>query len=187
VSGRPAVFLDRDGTLLSLVPYLHRPAEVRLVAGAAQALRRLGEAGYARILVTNQSGVARGWFSLDDVAAVHARMRDLLRGEGADLEGIEICPHHPDHGGGCSCRKPAAGMLLRAADALGIDLRRSWMIGDRMEDLAAGAAAGAPGILVLSGYGLEQARTASPDAWRGVRYVAWDLPAAAAFLLTPPR
>lgn len=180
---RRAVFLDRDGTILELVPYLHRPEEVRLVAGAAEALRRLGERGWERILTTNQSGVARGWFAMEDVEAVHARMLDLLRAEGADLEGIEICPHHPDHGGPCACRKPAPGMILRAAERHGIDLTRSWSVGDRMEDLAAGVAVGASGILVLTGYGREQARDPSPAVWRNVRYVAWDLPAAVAFVL----
>ncbi len=180
---RGAVFLDRDGTILDLVPYLHRPDEVRLIAGAAQALRRLGEAGWLRVLVTNQSGIARGYYSLDDLERVHERMQELLREEGADLDAIEVCPHHPDHTGPCSCRKPASGMLERAAGRLSIDLARSWVIGDRMEDLRAGSPLGIPGVLVLTGYGKEEARTTPPAALRIARYIAWDLPAAAAFLL----
>jgi D-glycero-D-manno-heptose 1,7-bisphosphate phosphatase len=99
---------------------------------------------------------------------------------------IEVCPHHPEHGPACSCRKPLPGMLARAGERHRLDLSRSWTIGDRIEDVEAGASLGVPGILVLTGYGREQARAASNDRWKGVRYVAWDLPAAAAFVLEMP-
>ncbi len=173
-----AVFLDRDGTLIDLVPYLHDPAEVRLVPGAAAALRRLGAAGWARVLVTNQSGVARGYYTLEEVERVHARMRELLRAEGADLEAIEICPHHPEHGSPCDCRKPAPGMLTRAGARLGIDPRRSWVIGDRWEDIAAGAPLGCRGILVMTGYGREQLAEGGDHALAAQTEVASDLAAA---------
>jgi D-glycero-D-manno-heptose 1,7-bisphosphate phosphatase len=187
MSGRRAVFLDRDGTILDLVPYLHEPDRVRLIPGAAEALRLLGEAGWTRVLVTNQSGVARGWFTLDDVERVHQRMLELLRAEGADLEAIEICPHHPGHTGVCECRKPAPGMLERAATRLQIAGAESWVIGDRLEDLLAGRSLGARGILVLTGYGNEEARTIPPEGLQAVRYIAWDLAAAASYLLAADR
>jgi len=181
--GKRAVFLDRDGTILQLIPYLHEADRVRLLPGVAESLRRLGEAGYGRILVTNQSGVARGWFGMDDVEGVHDRLLYLLRAEGADLDGIEICPHHPDHTGPCSCRKPASGMIERAALRFGLSLKESWVIGDRMDDLLAGAALGCRGILVLTGYGQEEARLRDPARLADACYVAHDLAAAVAHLI----
>jgi len=181
--GARAVFIDRDGTLIDLVPYLHDPERVRLLPGAAESLRRLGEAGWKRVLITNQSGIARGLYGLEDVERVHARTLELLRAEGADLEGIEICPHLPEITGPCDCRKPAPGMLARASRRLGVDPARSWVIGDRIEDVMSGSPLGCPGILVLSGYGREQARRVPPEAWENVRFVARDLPAAVAAIL----
>ncbi|MBD3161609.1 MAG: HAD-IIIA family hydrolase [Candidatus Eisenbacteria bacterium] len=183
MSGRPAVFFDRDGTLLELVPYLHRPEQVRLTAGAGDALRRLGERGWLRVLVTNQSGIARGLFDRDQLEAVHERMRALLRAEGGGIDAIEVCPHHPDFTGACTCRKPRPGMLERAGRKLGVDPVRSWMIGDRFEDLEAGRRFGARGILVLTGYGREQARAAGEENWEGVACVARDFASAAAAIL----
>lgn len=187
MDGRRGVFIDRDGTLIDLIPYLADPDQVRLVSGAGEALRRLGEAGYDRVVVTNQSGVARGLYDLDRVAAVHERLLQRLRLEGADLEAIEICPHHPDFTGTCACRKPEPGMVLRAAERLGVDLRASWAIGDRFEDLTAGTKVGCRGILVLTGYGRDQARSTPPEKWGTVDYVAWDLPAAVAYLIDRDR
>ena len=182
---RRAVFLDRDGTLLELIAYLHQPEQVRLVAGAAAALRRLQAEGWLRIVVTNQSGVARKIFSMDEVTAVHERMLALLRADCADLDAIEICPHHPDHTGPCPCRKPAPGMLLRAARRFGIDLAGSWMIGDRLDDLEAGRVLGLRTILVRTGYGREEELSAGPEQITGITQVVDDLPAACDFLLAP--
>ena len=176
---RKAVFLDRDGTLIDLVPYLHDPAQVRLVPGAAEALRRLREAGWARVLVTNQSGVARGYYGLEEVERVHARLLELLRANGADLDAIEICPHHPDFGSPCDCRKPAPGMLTRAAERLGIDFRSSWVVGDRWEDIATGRPLGCRGILVMTGYGREQLAAGADPALVAATEVAADIAAAA--------
>jgi lipopolysaccharide heptosyltransferase II len=160
---RPAVFLDRDGTLIELVPYLRRPEDVRLVEGAVDALRDLAAAGFALVLVTNQSVVARGEASLEDVARVHARIEELLEAGGVRLDRIESCPHHPDFGGTCSCRKPEPGMLLRAAHGLGLDLTRSWMLGDNESDLEAAARAGVRFGLLRTGYGREvEARASGP-------------------------
>jgi D-glycero-D-manno-heptose 1,7-bisphosphate phosphatase len=183
VNARRAIFIDRDGTLLELVPYLHRPEEVRLVKGAAEALRLLGEQGWLRILVTNQSGIARGLFGIEDVERVHERMLGLLRADGGDLEGIEICPHHPDYTGPCSCRKPAPGMLVRAAERFDIDLTRSWVIGDRWEDLEAGDVLGARGVLVMTGYGQKEAVGGSSRSWRRHPHTADDFPGACRIVL----
>jgi D-glycero-D-manno-heptose 1,7-bisphosphate phosphatase len=183
VNRRRAVFIDRDGTILELVPYLRRPEEVRLIAGAPDALRVLGENGWLRILVTNQSGIARGMFRMEDVEAVHDRMLELLRADGGDLDAIEVCPHHPDHSGPCSCRKPAPGMIQRAAERLDIDLTHSWVIGDRFEDLEAGRVLGARGILVLTGYGQTQALEAPSSAWLRFPHLAKNFPDACRILL----
>lgn len=181
---RRAVFLDRDGTLLELVAYLHRPEQVRLVAGAAAALARLQAEKWLRIVVTNQSGVARGMFTLDDVASVNERMLDLLRAGGADLDAIEVCPHHPDHTGPCDCRKPAPGMLARASRRFGIDPAGSWMIGDRLDDLDAGRVLGVRTILVRTGYGREEELHAGSGRLTAITQVVDDLPAACDYLLS---
>jgi D-glycero-D-manno-heptose 1,7-bisphosphate phosphatase len=177
--GRKAVFLDRDGTLIDLVPYLHDPAQVRLISGAATALRRLGESGWTRILVTNQSGVARGYYGLEEVARVHERLLDLLRASGADLEAIEICPHHPDFGSPCDCRKPAPGMIARAAARLGIAPRDSWVVGDRWEDIATGSPLGCRGILVMTGHGREQIAGGTDPRLVATTEIVSDIAAAA--------
>jgi D-glycero-D-manno-heptose 1,7-bisphosphate phosphatase len=160
---RPAVFLDRDGTLVREVDYLRAPAELELLAVGA-GLRALAEAGFALVLVTNQSGVARGYLDEETLAAIHSRLAELLAREGVALEGVEYCPHHPEHGAppyraDCDCRKPRPGMLLRAAERLGLDLARSWTIGDSERDLLAGEAAGLRGgVLVRTGKGEEELR-----------------------------
>lgn len=153
LNARPAVFLDRDGTLIEERHYLADPGGVRLVPGAAGAVRALNEAGWLVVLTTNQAGVARGLFPESAVHAVHARVGALLAREGAWLDGIEFCPHHPDLGPPCDCRKPAPGMARRAAGRLPIDLAASWAVGDKRIDVAFGCAAGGRGHLVLTGYG----------------------------------
>ncbi len=148
-AGRPAVFVDRDGTLNEPPPpgcFLTRPEDVLLLPGEAVALRRLKEAGYLIVVFSNQSGVARGVMTLADVEAVNARLAELLAGGGAQLDGVYFCPHRD--GDGCECRKPRPGMLLSAAKELGIDLTRSWGLGDAARDLAAARAAGCRVILV---------------------------------------
>lgn len=134
------MFLDRDGTMIDDVGYIADPSAVRLLDGAADALRAFAELGFAVVVVSNQSGVGRGMFGLDTVWAVDAEMRRRFAAEGAHIDASYYCPHHP--GDGCACRKPAPGMLLDAVEALDLDLARSWMIGDRESDLGAGRAAG---------------------------------------------
>lgn len=155
---RPAVFLDRDGTLNEEVDFLARAEELVLIPGAAQAVRALNEAGFAAVLVTNQSGLARGLFSASALEAIHARLALELGRAGAHLDAIYVCPHHPSEGSpplrrDCDCRKPAPGLLVRAARELDLDLERSWVVGDAERDLEAGAALGLPGILVETGKG----------------------------------
>lgn len=154
-SGRPAVFLDRDGTVLELVPYLNRADQVRLAPGAGAALRRLRTAGFALVVATNQSAVARGLLDTEGLRRIHLRMDELLRREGVQLDAIEFCPHHPDYTGACACRKPRPGMLRRSAHALDLDLRQSFMIGDNRPDIEAGRNAGVRTVLLRTGHGLE--------------------------------
>jgi D-glycero-D-manno-heptose 1,7-bisphosphate phosphatase len=156
---RPAVFIDRDGTLTEEMGYVNHPRRVRLLPRSAEAIRRLNHAGIPAVVVTNQAGVARGYFSEDVLHAVNGAVIALLKEAGAHLDGVYVCPHHPSVGEppfrlDCDCRKPKPGLLHRAAADLSLDLAGSTMIGDKPSDLGAGRAVGARSILVLTGYGL---------------------------------
>lgn len=147
MSGRSAAFLDRDGVINLDHGYVHRWEEFDFVPGAVEALRRLQAAGHALVIVTNQSGVARGLYEEADVLALGERLREHLGGEGIQLDAIEYCPHLPAgtvpaYTVDCDCRKPAPGMILRAAGRLGIDLARSMMVGDKPSDIEAAHRAG---------------------------------------------
>ncbi|HYM55736.1 MAG TPA: HAD-IIIA family hydrolase [Solirubrobacteraceae bacterium] len=161
MSGRPAVFLDRDGVLNELVPSLLtgvsesplKVDDVRLVAGAAAAVRELARAGFALVCVSNQPAAAKGEASVAQLRDVHERVIELLAREGAVLDASRLCLHHPEGSapglaGSCACRKPAPGMLLDAAAGLGLDLGASWMVGDTDADVAAGQAAGCRTIML---------------------------------------
>lgn len=152
-AGRAAIFLDRDGTLNVERNYLYRIADLELVPGAAEAVRRINRAGYLAIVVTNQAGIARGMFDAAAVETLHAHLAQVLAATGARLDAFYFCPHHPEFTGACGCRKPAPGMLLQAAGEHGIDLARSWLVGDTPGDLGAGHAAGCRTVLVRTGYG----------------------------------
>jgi D-glycero-D-manno-heptose 1,7-bisphosphate phosphatase len=145
---RPAVFLDRDGTLIHDRHYLSDPAGVALLPGAGEAVARLNRAGRFVVLVTNQSGIGRGWFSEDDYRAVHRRLRELLAGRGARLDADYHCPLSPDAPDPGAMRKPGAGMFLRAAREHGLDLAASWYVGDRDRDVAPARALGGRAVLV---------------------------------------
>lgn len=151
-----AIFLDRDGTINVERNYLYRCEEFAFIPGVPQALRRLQDSGYLLVVVTNQSGVARGYFNLADVEKLHEYMHHLLLEYGVTLDGVYVCPHHPagvkDNPFSivCDCRKGLPGMLLTAADDLAIDLSRSYMIGDKESDLEAGYSAGCHPFLVIS-------------------------------------
>jgi D-glycero-D-manno-heptose 1,7-bisphosphate phosphatase len=141
-----AVFLDRDGTLMVDTDYPRDPAEVRLLPGAAAALARLRERGFRLVVVSNQSGLARGMITPEQAGRVHDRFVECLAAEGIVLDGAYYCPHGPD--GGCDCRKPRPGLLRRAAAELGLDLDRSFAVGDRHRDVEAGVAAGCRAFLL---------------------------------------
>lgn len=141
----PAAFLDRDGVLNHRIPgdtYVTRPDELEVLPHVSEAARRLAAAGYALVVITNQRGVARGFMSLTDVEAIHAKLKEHFQAAGAPLAGVYVCPHDRDEG--CPCRKPRPGMLLQAAKDLGLDLSASLLIGDSESDLAAAKAAGVP-------------------------------------------
>jgi D-glycero-D-manno-heptose 1,7-bisphosphate phosphatase len=149
-----AVFLDRDGTINADTAYVASPDAVRLLAGAGRAVGRLNRAGWRVMVVSNQSGLARGHFDEAALAATNARLRELLAAEGAALDAIYVCPHLaegatvPRYAGECDCRKPAAGLLRRAAEHWGLDLAACWMVGDAVRDVEAGRAAGCRTILL---------------------------------------
>jgi D-glycero-D-manno-heptose 1,7-bisphosphate phosphatase len=146
--GRPAVFLDRDGTIIEDVGFLADPDRVRLLPGAAEAIGRLNRAGMSAVVVTNQSGIARGLFDEAAYQATRARLDRLLGDQGARLDAHYHCPHHPDRTGACECRKPGLLLYRRAAQDLGLDLRASWWVGDRLRDVEPATAVGGRGILL---------------------------------------
>lgn len=146
--GRHAVFLDRDGTLIDDVGYPRDPATVHVVAGAMSALRELSRLGFALVVVSNQSGIARGLVSTAEAAAVHESFVSLCAAEGVQFDAVAYCPHGPTDG--CGCRKPAPGMLLDVAGRHELDLERSFMVGDKASDMEAGRRAGCHTILIRS-------------------------------------
>ena len=180
-----AVFFDKDGTLVVDVPYNVDPACVALAPGATEALPVLRDAGYRVFVVSNQSGVARGFFSERDVAAVASKLRDLFGEMSVPLEGFYYCPHHPDgqvpaYAIDCDCRKPGDGMIRRAAREHHVPLADSWMVGDILDDVEAGKQAGCRTVLVDSGGETEWRMSSArePD------YVARDLRDAARFIVS---
>jgi len=180
---RPAVFLDKDGTLIEDVPYCVDPHKLRLLPGALEGLGRLQIAGYQLLVVSNQSGVAHGYFAEAALAAVEARLRALLGAAGIELAGFYYCPHHPagrvkQYALDCDCRKPAPGLLLRAARELGLELARSWMIGDILHDVEAGHRAGCRAVLIDNGNETEWELT----ALRAPEVIVADLSQAAAVI-----
>lgn len=177
---RPAAFLDRDGTIIIECEYLADPAGVELIPGAARALARLARHGYRLVLITNQSGIARGLYDEAAYRAVQAQVEAQLAAEGVRLDGAWFCPHHPDFTGPCDCRKPGLRLFRDAADTLGVDLERSVFIGDRLSDVLPARALGGRAILVRTGYGQGQEKHAPADV-----AVCDDLEAAATLVLGP--
>jgi histidinol-phosphate phosphatase family protein len=147
----PAIFLDRDGTLNIEVPIVANPDELILIEGAAAAVRRINDAGFLAILLTNQAIVARGDCNQPMLSQIHHKLRRDLESEGARLDAIYFCPHHPDWGPPCSCRKPKPGMLRAAQSDFDIDLARSWVIGDSAKDIELARNAGVRCVLVRTG------------------------------------
>jgi D-glycero-D-manno-heptose 1,7-bisphosphate phosphatase len=181
-----AVLLDRDGTLIEEVGYLDRPARVALYPFAADAVRALNRAGIPIVMVTNQSGVARGFFSEAVVHDVHRRIADLLARGGAHIDAYYYCPHHPDghvpdYAVRCDCRKPGRGLVDRAVEHLGIDPARSFAVGDRWVDIGLARACGGRGVLVRTGYGADEERR--PPDGLAADAVVDNLAAAASWIL----
>jgi histidinol-phosphate phosphatase family protein len=160
---RRFVALDRDGTLIVERHYLADPAGVQLVAGAGASLRHLSGLGCGLVVVTNQSGIGRGFFSPRQVELVHRRLRGLLEAEGVQLDGIYVCPHAPADG--CACRKPGVALMERAASELGFDPREAFVVGDKECDIEMGKRVGATTLLVRTGYGeqVERGARVAPD------------------------
>ena len=150
-SAPPTVFLDRDGTINREVHHLSDPAQLELLPGAAEGLRRLIAHGCPLVVVSNQSPIGRGLFTEERLREINARLAAMLEAEGVPIAGWYWCPHLPD--AGCSCRKPAPGLFLRARAELGVILENSWIVGDRLSDMQAGRQVGARTILVATGYG----------------------------------
>ncbi len=182
-SGRRAVFLDRDGTIIEDRNYLREPEQIRLLPGAADAIARLNENGFLVIVVTNQSGIARGLLSLNEYGTIERQVGALLAQEGARLDAHYFCPHLPELTGPCDCRKPGVLLYRQAGEQFDIDLGRSWWVGDRLRDVLPAETFRAHGILVRTGAGESEA--ASPDAGRFME--AKDLAAAVEVILEGAR
>jgi D-glycero-D-manno-heptose 1,7-bisphosphate phosphatase len=159
MSGRRALFLDRDGTLVQERDYLADPERVEFVPGAVDALRAFRAAGYALVIVTNQSGIARGLYTAEQFHAVQERVELELDRAGVRIDAVFHCPHHPDFTGPCDCRKPELGMYRAAAQQLGLDLGASLYVGDRVKDVQPALRLGGRGCLVQTGYGAAEAAT----------------------------
>jgi D-glycero-D-manno-heptose 1,7-bisphosphate phosphatase len=182
---RPAAFLDRDGTVAEEVGYLNHLSRFRLLGGAGAAIRRLNEASIPVVVITNQSGVGRGYFPESLVSQVHARMADELKRDGARLDGVYYCPHVSRDA--CPCRKPKTGMLDAAARDLGLALGRSFVVGDRHGDVQLAERAGARSILVRTGYGEGELAWHAKDWPRQPDFVAADLAEAVEWILKETR
>lgn len=183
-----AVFLDRDGTINEEVGYVNHIERFHLLPRVGQAIRLLNEHGWKAVVITNQSGVARGYFPESLIHEVHQKMQELLKKEGAHLDGIYYCPHHPDVGSSpyrqkCRCRKPAPGLIEDAVKDLDLDTSESYMIGDRAMDIEFAHPMGAKAILVLTGYGKGEWEFARNQWQSKVDYVAEDLLGAAEWIL----
>ena len=176
---RGAVFLDRDGTINEQMGYINHLSRFQLLPGVGQAIKRLNQAGWPVVVVSNQSGVARGYFPPDLIGSVHDLMAELLERDGARLDGVYYCPHHPraeldDFRQECKCRKPQAGLFKQAASELGLDLSKSYVIGDRVSDLESGLNIGAKSILVLTGYGRGEHEYVLPE--KNITRILWPKP-----------
>lgn len=179
----PAIFLDKDGTLLQDVPYNIRPDLMRFASGAFTGLARLATLGLPLIVITNQAGVALGKFTVDELVPMREHLRQMFELAGAQLDGFYFCPHHPDgirpgYSGPCVCRKPAPGLLHIAAQRHGVDLASSWFVGDILDDVEAGARAGCQTILLDNGNETQWRK----GQWREPQHVEFDLDGASRWI-----
>jgi len=185
---RPAVFLDRDGTINEQMGYVNHLSRFHLLPRVGEAIRLLNEQRVPVVVTTNQSGLARGYFPESLLTAVHAKMIAELAAAGARLDGIYVCPHHPEakvesYRRACQCRKPKTGLFTQAAAELELDLAKSYVVGDRWSDLKAAAACGAKGVLVLTGYGRGDREYIGPGQAVQPHWVAEDLYDAVAWII----
>ncbi|MBN1504003.1 MAG: HAD family hydrolase [Candidatus Eisenbacteria bacterium] len=178
-----AVFVDRDGTVIEEIGYQSDPDGVKLIPDAAASLSKLNKLGIPVVVISNQAGVARGLFTVGDLDRVHDRFVELLGAEGAFVDAAYYCPHHPEFGAECDCRKPKPGLLLKASEDMGIDLGRSFMVGDRLIDLQAGKAAGASTVFVRTGYGEREMQEHQAEIMRTADRVCDDLAQAVEWIL----
>lgn len=176
----PAVFLDRDGTINIEKNYLYRIEDWEWIPGTENAITQLNKAGFLVVVVSNQAGIARGYYTAQSVNELHNHVSTDLMRKGGKIDAYYFCPHHPEHGENqsCECRKPKPLMIFEAAKALNIDLNNSWLIGDKLIDVFAGKAAGVKGILVQTGYGTHELTHLPPE-----HVTVADLPAAVAMII----
>ncbi len=153
-----AIFLDRDGVINKEVNYLSKSEDFEFIRGSIKALKILKQLDFLLIIITNQAGIARGYFSEEDLKKIHAKMIHILRTYNIILDDIFYCPHHPDFTKTCECRKPKPGMIMKARDKHQIDLSKSYMVGDTLNDIKTGINAKCKAILVLTGYGKEEVK-----------------------------
>jgi len=151
-----AIFLDRDGVINKEVSYLSDPKDFEFIEGSIEALKILKQKGFLLIIITNQAGIARGFFTEETLTVIHHKMIDILKKNNIQLDDIYYCPHHPEFTGLCDCRKPKQGMILKAQQKYNIDLSHSYMVGDTLNDIKTGFAAKCKTVLVLTGYGKEE-------------------------------
>ncbi|MCK5423071.1 MAG: HAD family hydrolase, partial [Deltaproteobacteria bacterium] len=175
-----AVFLDRDGTISEEVGYISNLDQFQLMPKSAEAVKLMNERGLKVIVVTNQAGVAKGYFPEEMVSRVHKKMEKILSDQGAFLDGIYYCPHHPEgivetYRKKCECRKPASGLLRQASEEHGIDISSSYMVGDKMADVECAHQIGVKGVLVLTGYGKDELKKIEGARIRRPEYVADDI------------
>ena len=185
---RPGVFLDRDGTINEQMGYINHLSRFQLLPGVGPAIKLLNDSNIPVVVVTNQSGIARGYFPAELLIDVHDRMQELLAAEGAHIDGIYVCPHHPkaelaSYRQDCDCRKPKTGLFTKAAAELDIDLAGSYVVGDRWSDVRSAANCGATSILVLTGYGRGELAYIGPKQEAQPHFVALDLPEAAQWIV----
>lgn len=186
--GQRGIFLDRDGTINEEVEYLNNVDQLKLIDGATGAIRLLNNAGYKVVVITNQSGIAKGYLTEDQLAIIHAEFKKMLEKENAYIDAIYYCPHHPEaevdaYRMDCDCRKPKPGMLTQAAKDLDLDLKSSFIVGDKISDLGAGDAAGCRKILVRTGYGKEMEKEL-PNTTFQANYIADNVLAAVKWILS---
>lgn len=189
MAAKTAVFLDRDGTIIEEVGYLDNIEQLKLIPGAARAIGLLNKAGIPAIMLTNQSGIARGYFSESLVEQLHQRLNELLEAESAHLDAIYYCPHHPTEGDPpyrrtCNCRKPNPGMVEQATRDLQLGKRHLFVVGDKLTDIELARKAGAEGILVLTGYGEKERKRLAEAGKTQPAYIAADLLQAIQWLIS---